>query len=1035
MKRHALVLASLAFTISGATSLVFQVVWSKALGYLLGNSQFAVATVVAAFLTGLALGAWLAGRLGFLLRRPLVSYGLLEAGIGLFGLVSLALLAGLEPVLAALATRLGPSSGGFLGARFGLTFLVLLPPTVMMGATLPILTHWASVGTGRLAAPLSRFYALNTFGAVAGAFGAGFYLLQNLGLSGGARLAGGTSLVLGAAVALLGRGLVREGIARGAAAGPDPARPAARRADSSARANSGPPRAFVLALVACSGAVALSLEIGWTRLIGLLFGSSVYSFSLVLAAFLLGIALGSALVARWADRVRQPWRLYGALQWVVAAGALWGSSRMAQTPWDFAALVAVAHGHVGTLWLREGLLLAGLILPAATALGALFPLSARLLARAGETPAAVTGHVYVANTLGTVAGTLATGFWLIPVLGLQRTLLGCAVTAAALGMAAWWTAPVGARKPRAERSELSGGPALSRLLPVGLAAALLALGLAFQEPWNRPLLAAGVFRPLVATGGKDLTADQARAELSKRLSEEELVFYRDGRHAVVTVHRSRVERSVLALRVNGKTDASTGADMRTQVLLGQLPMLWAPDSARVLVIGQGSGVTAGSALRYDPSALDVVEIEPAVFEASRLFEAWNWNALGDPRVHPWVDDGRNFLRYGGRTYDVIVSEPSNPWLAGVNNLFTEDFYRLAASHLAPDGVLCQWVQFYELSPTTLASILQAIQRVFPQGQVFRTDQDLIVIALRNGRPLDLARATARLARPRVAADLARVNLTTWADVLGHRVAGLGRVAASLPTAPRNTDDRPYVEYRAPRDFYEVRPGEPPVDADQLMPDDLVADLPTWLATPDPHGAALSLAEMSLAEGSLSRVSRWRTELAARDPEAARTLALLLEAARGKAQVAEVVRGARAALEANAPDEARRLLDRALASSPDEPSLLIERARVSMRVDSLDGATRGLRRALLKSGPREGFEAYSNLGIIAMRRQAPAAGIALFEEAIALEPLEAQGYLYLARAQAQSGNPAAADSTLRRAAAAGADPTLLSDERQRMGLLP
>jgi len=220
-----------------------------------------------------------------------------------------------------------------------------------------------------------------------------------------------------------------------------------------------------------------------------------------------------------------------------------------------------------------------------------------------------------------------------------------------------------------------------------------------------------------------------------------------------------------AIRFNGKTDASTGEDMATQILLGQLPLLWSPDSARVAVVGYGSGVTAGSALTHPLAALDLLEIEPAVLEADRIFRPFNNNPLADPRLAVHLEDGRMFLAHAAHRYDAIISEPSNPWLVGVNNLFTVDFYRLAKQHLAPTGVFCQWVQYYELSGGTLASLARSMAAVFPHAQVFLVDRDLLIVATVDGGPLDLDRVAQRLARPQVAKDLARAGVRTPADLV------------------------------------------------------------------------------------------------------------------------------------------------------------------------------------------------------------------------------------------------------------------------------
>lgn len=857
--RRLFVLAGAAFTVSGATSLAFQVVWSKALGQVLGNSYSAIATVVAAFLCGLSLGAWLGGRSGLLLRRPLLSYGLLEVGVGVFGLCSLPLVRGLEPVLELVAARVDPASGAFTLIRFAATFLLLLPPTLMMGASLPVLVHWAAGGTDRLAGALSRLYALNTAGAVLGTLAAGFVLVQRLGLIRTALAAGATNILLGCAVAFAGRRLAdsespTEPDAEPASGRAGPRPPAARGALGADSVSGFARNSLVLCLVAVSGAVALTLEMGWTRLAGLLFGSSVYSFSLVLAAFLLGIALGAALVSRWADRSTCPWRLFAVLQWGVAAGALWASVRIAQVPWEFAAQMAGSARRPGALWLRESLLLMGFVLPATLALGALFPVSARLLARTGERPGGVTGRLYLANTLGTVLGSLAAGLWLIPLAGVRATLLGAVVVAGALGIVAWWAAPE--TRTRARDSGHTSGSALGRYLAPAIAAGALALCVPLLAPWDRNLLAAGMFRPVVAGPGLTLTPQQARAQLARKLETLEIIFYREGRSGLVTVHRARNEPNLLALRVNGKTDASTGRDMETEILLGLLPMVWAPEAARVCVIGQGAGVTLGSVLRHEPSRVDLVEIEPAVLEASRLFDRWNDSCLDDPRVRVHIDDARSFLRYRPQTYDVIVSEPSNPWLAGVNNLFTEEYYRLVAARLNPGGVLCQWVQFYEISPSTLSSILQALHHVFPYGQVFHKEADLLIVASVSPLRLDLDRVRERLSRARVADDLARARVYSWGGLLSLRIADLHRISTGLPRAPTNTDDRPFVEYQAPRDLYEVEPGRIPVNLDALMPPDLLADLPEWLVTDDPRGTAAALAEGCSSRGDPARAARF-----------------------------------------------------------------------------------------------------------------------------------------------------------------------------------
>ena len=213
-----------------------------------------------------------------------------------------------------------------------------------------------------------------------------------------------------------------------------------------------------------------------------------------------------------------------------------------------------------------------------------------------------------------------------------------------------------------------------------------------------------------------------------RLANDDVLFYREGLHGVVSVHSDKAYPGVISLRVNGKPDASTGGDIATQVYLGHVPMLWAKPRAKVCVIGQGSGVTARAVLAHDPERLTVVEIEPAVIQASRWFDAYTDTVLADPRVELILEDGRQHLLHSGRRYDVIMSEPSNPWIAGVNNLFTTDFYGRVREALNPGGVFCQWVQFYELSPIAQSSLLTSFAQVFPEGEVFFVNYDFLLVA-------------------------------------------------------------------------------------------------------------------------------------------------------------------------------------------------------------------------------------------------------------------------------------------------------------------
>jgi len=975
----------LAFFVSGASSLMLEVVWSKGLGQVLGNTLEAITTVVAAYMGGLAIGAAWAGRTNAGQANPVRSYGLLEMGIGIFGIVSPFLIRGIGGPLGAAYAALGATSPAYGLVRFLGTFALLLIPTTLMGATLPILVSWGS-RRADLARVLGTLYAVNTAGAVLGTVLAGFALLPTIGLSRTATLAGGTSLLLGLIMVLVSRGL---------AAAPAVETP---KAAEKAQPVLGDPR-LILVLFALSGAVSLSTQIAWTRVAGILLGSSVYSFSLVLATFLVGISLGAALIVPWLTRKGASWRLFAVLQWIAAFGILYASIRIADAPWDLLGRIVTAKGNVQGLWIQESLILAGFMLPACLAFGALFPVATRLSAFPGDTPSRTTGRAYGWNTFGTITGSLLAGFLLVHALGMKGTLLGVAIVALLIGAVAWFAAP---RPVRKQRAIPEGVPIVELAVPA-LALAAFVLLAAFSPQWNRGLLSIGVFRPLVATNALNASSpEMARQELRDQLAQEELLSFVEGRQGTVTVHRTRTVPPIIALRFNGKTDASTSIDMQTQILAGQLPLMWAADSARVAIVGYGSGVTVGSALTHPLRTADVIEIEPAVLSADQWFRPYNHDPTKDPRLTVHVDDGRMFIAHATKPYDVIISEPSNPWLAGVNNLFTVDFYRLVKSHLAKGGVFCQWMQFYEMSGVTLSSLLRSLHEVFPNSQVFLSGRDILLVAVENGRPLDMANVARRLARPEVASDLARAGIRTPADLVALRQTALPALVAQLPPAPLNRDDQPFVEYRAPVDLYSVRPSEQPFTDQAMRTTDLVDDLGRWTTGTPPVELAITVTNSLMGRGNLAGANRWLEQLGARDPARAEPLYAALRASAHERDVQSQIASANQMFEAGDTDAARRTLDQMLRAEPGSAAVLVQRGRVSMRSDSLVAARALFERALARGNANEKYDAEVNLGVLAMRETDTEEGLQHFARANEIHPEEPSAWLYRARVLAQLG---------------------------------
>lgn len=1005
----AAILVMAAFLVSGFTSLVLEVAWSKALALMLGSTLHAVSTVVAVYLGGLALGAYVAGRSVHRVARPLALYGLLEMGIGLYALASLSLLAALDPIIGSAYSRLGAQSAAYLWVRVGLSAALLLPPTTLMGATLPSLVAWATRAGESFGKSLGRLYGLNTLGAVLGAAIAGFALVPGLGLAGTTRAVGALALLVGGGMAYLGM--------RSRATSPDvetSAAPAAQEAPARvARKTRSERRALAALLFGASGAIALVLEITWTRVFALVYGSSVYSFAVVLASYLLAIALGSLL---WGGRLadsKRPWLAFAILQAAVCAGVVVGLWFLPGLPGVFLSTLVLSHTHLPLLYLSQTGLASALTVLPCLAFGALFPVGARLLSTGGISGARATGFSYAVNTAGTLTGTLLAGFVLLPMLGVRTTLVASTLASLGLAAVAWWTSSrrESGQNPRPARSRTRAQvPLPSRPLAVAVAVALVVATLA-SPAWNKSLFTLGVYRASLAVGVGSPAA--AHAAMERRLEEEHLLFYQEGLQAVVSVHSVVAEQTkLLSLRVNGKPDASTGTDIATQVLLGHLPMMWAPRGARVCVIGQGSGVTTRAALQHDPERVTVIEIEPAVIRASRYFDEVSDTVLADSRVELILEDGRQHLQHSGRRYDVIISEPSNPWIAGVNNLFTVDFYRRVQRALTPEGVFGQWVQLYELSPTAQNSLLSSLAVVFPRAEAFLVQSDLLIVAPPEGRRLSSDQLLLEGHEDPVASYLARFGLQANGALASRHLGSVAYLVKQFPAAPLNTDDRPFVEYRAPFDLYRLPGGRDPRSL--VEPDPLLA-LERWVAdsslVPVAEAVGLELARRGDGERAKLLASELRQRAGPGKPGET-AIVQLAEQSESVRRTQEWLALANSALNGGDPEAADRWLRKVFELQPDSPTGHLIAARADMRRERLDGARKHLAVTLKWGMHAERASAYNNLGIIEMRLGRKAEGRADFEAARRTHPGEPNSYVHLARWLVQAGLPDSARAVLR-----------------------
>lgn len=745
-----------AVLLSGAAALVYETLWARGLGLVFGSASQAFTVVLVSYMAGLGAGAAVLGPRADRARRPERLYAALEACVGAAALFVPLGLALLGPLYGTIWRAAGSGSAWTTGAQFFGSVVVLGVPTFLMGGTLPAAVAALRGDSGRTTAWL---YAFNIAGGVLGALAVTFLLLPRLGHAGTLHVATAVS----AAAAIV------------AAAAP---RSSTLSVGEPALSSSlGAPGAPCAALV-FSGAGAMLLEVAWHRALVLILGSSLQALTILLATFLFGLAAGSLLARPALRRSTSPPRGLAKVLFGAGLASYAGLFLVPQLPGAFLGLVERTGGwSVGFVAGEFGLCLLVMALPAAL-LGAALPYAVACIGK--RPPGRTVGRLYAWNTVGNVLGAAAAGFLLVPLLGPRNTvLLAVALClAGALTMLPIW------RRVRDAAGWIAGAATFATVLVV-------------SAPSWRSL---GVLGGLYKDAHVLLKAYGSSEEVLHAARRQDVLFYRHGAAAAVAVLEKPPvgRRRHLMLAIDGKVDASTGADMSTQILSGHLPFLFVPPRNKfVLVIGHASGITTGSVARHPISRVVSCEIEPAVVEASRLFARYNGDVLADPRVEVIVEDARTYLAYTPEKFDVIISEPSNPWLSGPAKLFTREFLELGRARLAPEGIFCQWIQIYGLKVETLQAFLRTFQDVYPETFGFLTSPgDLILLGSPKPRRID----PRRLSSPEVRGDLARLHLSPL-QVLGTFAFGPEECRRIGGNGPRNTDDNALLELRAPEELH------------------------------------------------------------------------------------------------------------------------------------------------------------------------------------------------------------------------------------------
>lgn len=798
------------FFLSGACGLIYEVLWVRMLGLIFGNTTYAVSTVLAAFMAGLALGSWWFGKLSDKRQNDLVFYGKLQAGIGIYCALTPLLFYLIQKIYSLIGTS-GISPGSIL-LLFGTSFVVILIPTALMGGTLPVLSKYFVGQTEDIGSNVGILYSVNTWGAVLGAFATGYILIMLLGVKGTLYLAATINLAIAGVVFLLVKGVA-----------PLPVR---QRETSVVTPKISPPSLLttrysllVLIAIGLSGFTALTYEVVWTRVLSMVLGSSVYAFATMLCAFLAGIALGSMIYAKFSgSRTLQGAKEtqaetcdyhtrsivnFGFLEAGIGISVLLLIPVFAILPFTFLKIFKVIGQNFVGFQFFQFLLAFGVMLIPTTLFGATIPLACKIYSGSRQKAVGTSvGNIYAANTIGAILGSILAGFVFIHLIGLQKTITIVAMINIGLAIILINFAPFGSRTLKGAKTQAKAcGYLMERRWVRGLVTCLLLFfSISYviaALQWNKKIIASGIYQYAPDYLRESSLNPKKEGEIWKRKMEgKEMLFYKEGTHFTVCVQKH--QSGIIGLSIDGKTDASNDfrGDMITQLLSAHLPLLLHSNPEKVLVIGLASGVTLGAVTRWkDVKEIDCVEIEPAMIFASHYFDEYNHKPLEDKRVKIILNDARNYLLTTKKKYDIIISEPSNPWITGCAPLFTKEYYKLAKSKLKQGGIFCGWMQIYNMRPQDYKVIINTLNSVFPYISIWSAASgDTLILATPEKLSIDYQKLREKfiIAKP----DLEKIYLNEPIDLLTKF-----SMTPNFNKTKLNTDNLPLIEFSAARNLY------------------------------------------------------------------------------------------------------------------------------------------------------------------------------------------------------------------------------------------
>ena len=753
------------FFVSGVTGLIYEVVWTRLLTRVMGNTHYSIATVLTIFMAGLALGSYLGGRWIDGKKNPLFVYATLEGAIGIYCLLIPSIIDSAFPLFEWVYQTQNESYSKASLCRFFICGAILLIPTALMGATLPVLSKYVSRERACIGRDVGTLYSLNTFGAVFGALSSAFLFMRIWGVLATIWFAAGLNILIAVVIFILFRSDVNT----------TSKEELNQTKESIESSPLGSNVIFILLAFGFSGWCALTYQVAWNRILSLLLGSSIYAFSLILTTFILGLALGTMVFSHMVNKFKNPLVVFGFLQIGIGVSAIAMIPLFENIPFINRWVYQNWNMEFATIQWSVFLVIFCFLFVPTFFMGGQFPVVVRLVVRKLGTLGHSIGKVYASNTVGTIIGSFLAGFVLIPWIGVQNTIL----VAVGLNLLVGTIVLV-----------FSADLTLNSKIYV-LPAILVVCFLygRSMETWDKSVISSGSYMPYRIG---DLSEAEKKAN--------KILFFKEGTHTTVTTELS-VSGNIF-LRVNGKTDASLAMDMRTQLLLGYLPMFLHGDPESVLVIGQGSGITLGAVEQFPIKSVDLVEISSAVIEGSRYFDSFNHNALSDKRLKVILADGRNHVALADQKYDVIISEPSNPWISGVGALFTDNFFKLMKKRLNPNGVACIWVHT-NMSPMSFKSVARTFSENFKQVTMWESivGDDYLIIGSDSEYKLSYSEVDEILSDEIRGKDLYRIGISNVRDLMSLLIMNREGLLRFSKDAPIHTDDNSLLEFNAPQYIY------------------------------------------------------------------------------------------------------------------------------------------------------------------------------------------------------------------------------------------